>query len=205
MNTLCKKTSNKLNALSRQCKILPFQKRRLLMNAFVTSQFNYCPLIWMCHNRSINHRINNLHYRALRIVYNDDVSSFQDLLKKDGSVTIHHQNIRYLVTEMYKVHNNYAPSFMRNLFEIHPNLQTDTVSSNTRSTSYFYNSENPRTSKYGLNSLRCLGPKLYDMVPEEIKRSLSLSIFKEKISRWIPEKCPCKLCRNFIQNLGYIT
>ena len=61
LNNICKKASNKLNALSRQCAILPFEKRKVLMHAFIISQFNYCPLVWMCHNRRINNKINNLH------------------------------------------------------------------------------------------------------------------------------------------------
>ena len=44
-NTICKKASNKLNTLSRQCAILPFQRRKVLMHAFIISQFNYCPLL----------------------------------------------------------------------------------------------------------------------------------------------------------------
>ena len=60
LNTICE-VSNKPNALSRQCAILPFQRRKVLMHAFIISQFNYCPLVWMCHNRGINDKINNLH------------------------------------------------------------------------------------------------------------------------------------------------
>ena len=52
------------------------------MKAFVVSQFNYCPLLWMFHSRTLNNRINNLHERALRIVYKDDDSSFKELLVK---------------------------------------------------------------------------------------------------------------------------
>ena len=39
------------------------------MKAFVISQFNYCPLTWMFHNRTLNNKINKLHERALRLVY----------------------------------------------------------------------------------------------------------------------------------------
>ena len=53
------------------------------MNSFFNSQFNYCPLVWMFHSRSINNKINRLHERVLRIVYNDFKSSFKNLLEKD--------------------------------------------------------------------------------------------------------------------------
>ena len=55
-------------------------KRRILMNAFFRSQFSDCPLVWMCHNRNLNNKVNRLHKKCLRIVYNDMLSSFQNLL-----------------------------------------------------------------------------------------------------------------------------
>lgn len=91
MDIVCKNASKKLNALARQCRILPFYKRKMLMNAFFNSQFSYCPLIWMFHSRSINANINKLHFRALRMVYRDYVTTFEELLNKDNSVTIHQQ------------------------------------------------------------------------------------------------------------------
>ena len=48
-----------------------FKKRRILFKAFIVSQFMYCPLAWMFHGRQINDKINKLHERDLRIVYND--------------------------------------------------------------------------------------------------------------------------------------
>ena len=55
------------------------------MNAFFTSQFSYCQLIWMYHSRSNNRKINMVHERCLRIVYNDKQSSFTELSNKDNS------------------------------------------------------------------------------------------------------------------------
>ena len=75
------------------------------MKAFIESQFAYCPLIWMFNQRSSNARINHLHERALRIVYNDNESTFEDLLKKNNSVSIHHKNIRLLGIELDKVNS----------------------------------------------------------------------------------------------------
>ena len=126
-----------LNALSRQCAILPFQRRKVLMHAFIISQYNYFPLVWMCHNRGINDKINNLHCRELRMVYDDQTSTFEELLNKDGNVTIHQQNIRALAVEMFKVINDLAPPFMRNIFTTNSNVGGDNVSANTRSNSTF--------------------------------------------------------------------
>ena len=50
ITSLCNKASQKLQALARIAHYMDFEKRRSLMKAFVISQFNYCPLIWMFHN-----------------------------------------------------------------------------------------------------------------------------------------------------------
>ena len=71
------------------------------------------------HGKQINDKINKLHERALRVVYNDTITSFENLLIKDKSFTIHHQNIQSLAIEIYKaLHNlpggNFREFFVRN-------------------------------------------------------------------------------------------
>ena len=61
----CKKAARKLSVLVRVCKFMTIEHRRMLMKSFIEPQFGYCPLVWMCSNRSCNNRINHLHVRAL--------------------------------------------------------------------------------------------------------------------------------------------
>ena len=70
INNICKKASQKLNALARVAPYMNMQKRRIIMKSFVTSQFGYCPLIWMFHSRRVNNTINSIHEKALRITSN---------------------------------------------------------------------------------------------------------------------------------------
>ena len=65
---------------------MDLSKRRSLMKAFVTSQFNYCPLIWMFHFRELSNRINRIHGRALRLAYQGNSLSFPKLLEKDKNL-----------------------------------------------------------------------------------------------------------------------
>ena len=83
------------------------------MKVFVISQFGYCLLVWMFHNRDLNKKINYLREQALRITWKEKSSSFQDLMRKDNAVSIHHRNIQVLTTEMFKVKNNIAPEIMK--------------------------------------------------------------------------------------------
>ena len=204
LETVCKKASQKLNALSRLCSIIPLNQRRNLMQAFFISQFSYSPLVWMFHSRKLNTKINDLHYRVLRMVYHDETSSFKELLAKDGAVTIHHRNVQFLAIEMYKVFKGLAPTFLGDIFGKHRNADTENVSANTRSATSFYNRCNPRTVKYGLETLRSLGPKIWSMIPVELKNTSSLPLFKTKIKKWVPSNCPCRLCKTYVTQLGFI-
>ena len=51
---ICKKASRKVCALSRVTSGMSLSTKHTLMNAFFKSQFNYCPLIWICHSRENN-------------------------------------------------------------------------------------------------------------------------------------------------------
>ena len=108
----CKKARRKLCALGRVCKFLNLERRSALMKAFIESQFAYCPLVWMFCSRSSNNRINHLHERVLRIVYNDLSSTFEDLLVKDNSVSIHYRNIRLLAIILCKAKNKLFSQLM---------------------------------------------------------------------------------------------
>ena len=99
------------------------------MKGFIQFQFAYCPLVWMFCSRSSNNRINHLHERAIRIVYNDNSSTFEGLLVKDNSVSICHRNIRLLATELYKAKNNLSSELMLELFqrrEVNYNVHSQT-------------------------------------------------------------------------------
>ena len=82
VSSICSKASKKLHSLGRIATFMSFKKRRTLMKAFIESQFNYCPLIWMFHSGIMNNKINRIHERALRLVYSDHVSLLMNYLKK---------------------------------------------------------------------------------------------------------------------------
>ena len=68
VSSLCKRTSQKLNALSRITFCMTFDQRKLILNSFITSHFSYCQIVWMSHSRKLNEIINHIHEMALRIV-----------------------------------------------------------------------------------------------------------------------------------------
>ena len=167
VTSLCKKASQKLHALARISHYMDLNKRRNLMKAFITSQFSYCPLIWMFHSRSLNNKINRIHERALRLFYQNNLR-FSELLDLDNSVTVHQKNLQVLVIEIYKVKNG----IMNDIFE----LQNPTY--NLRSSCNQFRRENVKTIHYDIQSVRYLGRKIWELVPNNIKYSNSLSKFR---------------------------
>ena len=70
----------------------------------------------MCHNHTRNNEINRINERCLRLTYNDKKSSFENLLDKDKSVSIHHKNLRSLAIKMCNVHRGISPEILNDLF-----------------------------------------------------------------------------------------
>ena len=101
---------------------MTLQKKRTVYKAFVESQFKYCPLTWMFHSRKTNYKINRLQERALRLIYNDYISSFEELSSKDGTFTIHEQNIHNLAIEMFKTLNDLSTPDFSELFQLNESL-----------------------------------------------------------------------------------
>ena len=60
------------------------------------------------------------------------------------------------------------------------------------------------TSSFGLNSLKYLATKIWNIVPFDIKSTRNLNSFKEKIRNWEPKGCHCKLCRQYVHGIGYV-
>ena len=171
------------------------EKKKILMSAFIQSQFSFCPLVWMfCHSRSLNNRIDHIHERGLRIVYEDYTSSFKELLKMDGSVTVHHRNIQLVAVEMFKVKNGLSPEILRDLFQ----LRED------RNGTSRFSIPAVKSEFMGKLSLRYFGPLVWEtMLPEAYKEIDRLDKFQEEIKKWEPA-CACRLCKTYISGVGFI-
>ena len=101
ISQLCKKAGKKLHALTRIFKYMDILQRKLIANAFIMSQFSYCPLIWMFHNQAMKHRINKIHERTLRLTYpNQHQLTFKVFLEKNKTVNMQQRNLQILATEI---------------------------------------------------------------------------------------------------------
>ena len=194
---MCKQASQKLHALARISHFISTDKLKLLMKAFIDSQFNYCPLVWMFHNRNLNNRINKIHERALRLVYKNPNCSFEELLQKDKSFTIHDRNLQKLAIEMFKVKNNLSPVIMKEIFEMREpthNLRNNRC----------WLTHNVRTEYFGKETITYRGPKVWEMLPSSLQNIKTLTEFKNQVKSWKPEGCTCRLCKLFVPSLGFL-
>ena len=194
---MCRKAGQKLSALLRLSPYLDTNKRKTIYTTMVKSQLNYCPLVWMfCPRRSSN-LINKVQERALRITYNDQLTDFKSLLSNHNEITIHQRNLQVLMTEIYKIINHIAPPIMPSLFETHEN---------THNARYFQalSNESRRTVNNGLETICYIATFLRPNLPPEYKLANFFNIFKRQIKYWKAENCPCRLCKTYVRELGYI-
>ena len=113
---LCKKMNQKLCAFWRIRPLLNREKAKILRTSIVMSNLSYCPLIWMFCSKPANKEINRTNKRALRLLYKDYDSSFEQLLEKDGSITVHQRNLQNIMTEIYKTISQINPAYIWEFF-----------------------------------------------------------------------------------------
>ena len=177
MLKVCSKVNRKLTILIRMFKFLTFKNRTVFIKAYFESQFKYCPLVCMFHRTQVNNKINRLHDRALRMIYEDSTSLFDTFLEKDMSLSVHDRNIQQLVLKMYKVAKGLAPTAISSLFlQCHSNRHTRSQSD--------FSVPQVNTVYFGQNSTRYLRPLIWNSIPTTLRNVESFVEFKSLIKNW---------------------
>ena len=150
----------------------------------------------MLHSRQSNNETKHLHERCLRLIHNDKLSSYEELLEKDGSVSIHHKNIQSLAIEMFQIKHGQSPEIVSDIFA---------------QTAQRYNFRQNRDFRigsvksvyHGSESISYLGPKICEISPAKIKETNFPNSFKIEIRKRVPHSCPCRLCKQYISGVGF--
>ena len=128
----------------------------------------YCPLVWHFCGNECSKASERIQFRALKFVYNDFKSSYTELLEVSGMSSLYQQRIRLLATEMYKLYYKQGPTYLYSFIR----RKGYTVARNGKA------EEQPRckTSRYGLNSLRYQGAKLWNSLGDNFKNAVTLTV-----------------------------
>jgi len=157
-----------LQTIINKKKLLNQQTKKILIESFIKANFNYCPLIWLfCDKRSKKNQ-EKIQKKALSFLYNDYESDYETLLQKENKPSIELRKLRFLAIEIFKTLNDLNPDYMKEIFTI--NTRKDDNSKLLV--------KSRATKKYGKYSLRSLGPKIWNKIPQNIKDAGSLNIFK---------------------------
>ena len=189
ISNICRSAANQLNALIRLKSYLNFNAKRVLINSYIISNFNYCPLVWIFSTAKSLNKIESLQKRALRFLYNDYSISYEGLLEKSGKVKMSVNTLRNLCVEIYKTINKLNPEFMNNIFKVKENKRLVREQ-------YKLNLETPKWNQvtFGAKSLKVYGPKVWNSLPFHIKTSENLIQFKSLIKNWNDNSCSCAVC-----------
>ena len=135
--------------------------------------------------KTVSKENRKIQYRSLKMLTNDYNSDYKDLLEITKTSTMEIKRLRTLALEVFKTINNLNPDFMKDIFYLSP-YQTH------KKYDIFVRSRN--TASFGDKSLRALGPHVWNSLPENIKSTDTISVFKNFIKNWCGPKCKCKSC-----------
>jgi hypothetical protein len=186
---LCQKVSRQINVLSRVAKYLTLEGRKAIYYSFVLSNFNFCPIVWHFCSKTNCKKLEKLNMRALRFVYKDFTSSYEDLLRKHGHSSLGLQRLRFIAIETFKILNDMAPDYLNELVEVKTS-QYDTRKQKT------VHVPRVKTARYGTNSFRSLAATTWNRLPNHIRATENFNTFKDLISKWSGDPCRCAMCRS---------
>ena len=186
---ICRKASQQLNVMKRIGKYLSRLNKLTIFHSFILSNFNFCPLAWHFCSKTNTKKLENIQKRALRFIYNDYTSSYEELLLKAKIPSLEIKRMRTMAIETYKILYNLSPPCLQDLVSF-------------KQTNYNFRYSNTlnipkvRTTGYGKQSFRYAAAVLWNKLPEHIRSTTNFSQFKYLISVWDGKNCKCASCTN---------
>lgn len=189
ISDMCIKAGRQLNVLKRIGRYLNLTCRRTIYYAFIRSVLNFCPLVWHFCSKKNQYKVERLNSRALRFVYQDFNSSYEDLLKKDDNVSLYLHRRRLLAIEVFKIVHGCRPSYLNDLISIKENVR--------------YNFRHSKKAKlpdyngktYGKRNFQYEAAQLWNSLPQHVRIAENFGTFKHYISLWDGGACACSVCR----------
>ena len=146
----------------------------------------FVPLMWLFSSARSMEKMKKIQDRALRFLYDDHNSSYEELLGKSEKCTMHVNRLRYLCIEIFKTVNQLNPEFMQKIF-------VKRISNRPSRRPNDLQHYRPNQATFGSNSLRSLGPQIWNRLPDDIKSAENLAQFKRLIKNWDGATCRCNV------------
>ena len=184
---LCKKAARQLKILIRFKKLLGLKEKEILFKTFILSNFNFCPIVWTFCSKQASRNIEKVQERSLRFLLNDYKSTYNDLLQQSGYSTLHLGRLRSVAIEVFKCVHKLNPTVLNELFIVKETERTlrDPLILHV-----------PKFNKiqYGKKTFSYYGSHLWNILPNDIKRTLDINAFKMLINTWEGPACSCNIC-----------
>ena len=159
-----------------------------MVQSFVCSNFNYCPLVWYFSSSKSLQKIERIQERALRFLYNYHKSSYDDLLITSKKCTMQLARQGTLCIEIFKTIKNLNPTFIQCIFSSRTSKHP---SRNPNNLNHF----RPNKVTFVSKSLKAIGPQIGICLPNELKSADNLNSFKRMIKQWDGPSCKCNVCK----------
>ena len=146
-----------------------------MVRTFVISQFNYCPIVWHFCGAGDTHKIEKLHERALRFIFNDYESEYKEFLNKHDETTLYLKRVRVIAQEVYKATNGLSPKYISELL-------TDRNRKMRRPLDIYV--PFARQVKFGSRTYNFEAPSIWNTLPQEVRKAEHFNLFKKLIKSW---------------------
>ena len=178
-------------------KFLTIENAKILGNAFIDSQFNYVPLLWMFCRKTLYSKIEKIHRKTLKVIYESN-DTYDNLLLQSSTVSVHQRHLRFLMTEIYKNISQLNPEFMWSYFtykDMPYNLSKGPILGLPKTHSFYH----------GTNAIDFCGFLIWNNLTAVAKSSDSLFGFKNKIKNIGDIDCGCLICRDIYVLFYFVT
>ena len=194
VSNVCRKASSQTGVLLRLRNPIPTSAKLHIIKFAVIPHLTYCQTVWHFCRSSDATKLERIQERALRAVYFDNKSTYDELLHGANVPTLHTRRLQAIAILMYKVKNGLPPPYIVDLFVV--------TNSQYHLRNHDFVIPRFRTVAFGKHSLTYLGPVIWSKSDINIRSSESLDIFKKRIklvnfTSLLDSPCKdCFLCNN---------
>lgn len=175
ISQICEKVNKQFSVLKRFKNIITSNVMLRLYKAFILPHFQYCSLIWHFSGTRNCNKLESLNKRILRFIFNDSLSSYDELLKKAKIASLYTGRLHKILMVVFKsLFVSMYPRYLKELFVF-------------RNSSYSLRGKNiltlpiPRTTNYGLECIRYQAAKIWNSLSDSMRTMTSFKDFKKAI------------------------